>query len=169
LLPLSYPPISILFPYTTLFRSNPVNVNIEAANKKSTPVFNTPARNAQAVTELLIGNLISFYRNIISSNKWIREDNWKETNTRPYLKFRGNEVAGRTVGFVGFGAVGQTTANSLKKFPADIQFYDHFVDVDEVEHRYKKVDLDVLFRTSDVISIHLPVNDSTKNLVNKDL
>jgi len=158
---------SPLLNFIGICRANPVNVDIDVANKKNIPVFNTPARNAQAVTELLISNLISFYRNIIPSNTFVRENYWTESNTRPYLKFRGNEVAGKTIGFVGFGAVGQTVANILKNFPSDIQYYDPFVT--NVDSNYKNVELEELFKTSDIVSIHLPVNDSTRNLIDKRL
>lgn len=148
-------------------RANPVNVDLSAANKNKIPIFNTPARNAQAVTELLIGSLISFYRNIVPSNNWIHHNNWNAENERPYLTFRGNEIAGKTVGFVGFGAVGSRIANILKHFPCRIQFYDPFVK--DVESGYEKVSLESLFQTSDIISIHLPVNDVTKGMVNHKL
>lgn len=148
-------------------RANPVNVDIAAANEKGIPIFNTPARNAQAVTELLIGSLISFFRNIVPSNNWIHERKWNSENERPYLTFRGNELAGKTVGFVGFGAVGSRIANILKSFPCNIQFYDPFVK--DVESGYKKASLETLFQTSDIISIHLPVNDVTKGMIDDKL
>lgn len=147
-------------------RANPVNVNIDVATQNSIPVFNTPARNAQAVAELFIGNVISFMRNIIPSNKWIKENNWSSEELSAYLEFKGNELAGKKVGFVGFGAVGQTIANLIKHFPCSIQYYDPFV---ENIAPYNKTSLEDLFATSDIVSIHLPVNDSTKNLVSKEL
>ncbi|MFD1413120.1 2-hydroxyacid dehydrogenase [Oceanobacillus jeddahense] len=148
-------------------RANPVNVNIDAATLNKIPVFNTPARNAQAVAELFIGNVISFMRNIIPSNKWIEENNWSSEELSAYLEFKGNELAGKTVGFVGFGAVGQTIANLIKHFPCDIQYYDPFVE--DLHASYKKTSLEDLFAKSDIVSIHLPVNDATKNLINKEL
>lgn len=147
-------------------RANPVNVDLEAANQHQIPVFNTPARNAQAVTEILIGSLISFYRNIGESNSWLKDRKWNENNDRPYLMFRGNEIAGKTVGFVGFGAVGSKVANILKEFPCNIQYYDPFVESNE---HYEEVSLEDLFKTSDIVSIHLPVNESTKGLIDAEL
>lgn len=148
-------------------RANPVNVDIAAATTRGIPVFCTPARNGQAVTELFIGSLISFYRQIISSNNWIHERKWNDDNERPYLTFKGNEVAGKTIGFVGFGAVGSRIANILKHFPCRIQFYDPFVE--DAGPDYEKVYLEELFKTSDVVSIHLPVNDHTKGMIDEKL
>lgn len=147
-------------------RANPVNVDLVTASQHQIPVFNTPARNAQAVTELLIGSLISFCRNVGQSNTWLKDRKWNENSERPYLMYRGNEIAGKTVGFVGFGAVGSKVANILKEFPCNIQFYDPFVDN---INSFKKVSLEQLFKTSDIVSIHLPVNESTKGLINADL
>ncbi len=148
-------------------RANPVNVDVQFATAKNIPVFNTPARNAQAVAELFIGNIITFMRNTIPSNQWLKENNWVGKMLGPYLQFKGNELAGKTVGFVGFGAVGQTIANMIKHFPCHIQYYDPFVS--EVDSTYASLSLEELFSTSDIVSIHLPVNDATKNLIDEDL
>lgn len=148
-------------------RANPVNVAVEVATKNKIPVFNTPARNAQAVAELFIGNVISFLRHTIPSNKWLKEDNWTDEMLGPYVQFKGNELARKKVGFVGFGAVGQTIANMIKHFPCHIQYYDPFVK--HQDHSYTKLSLEEIFKTSDIVSIHLPVTDDTKNLVNIEL
>src|SRR5699024_7646099 len=99
----------------------------------------------------------------ISSNNWITNNNWSDTNERPYVKFKGNELAGKKVGFVGFGAVGQKVANILKNFPCDIQFYDPYVE--KMEGDFSKTSLQDIFTTSDIVSIHLPVKEETKKLV----
>lgn len=148
-------------------RANPVNVHVKAATKKNIPVFNTPARNAQAVAELFIGNVITFMRQTIPSNTWLKKRNWSGEALSAYLEFKGNELAGKTVGFVGFGAVGQTIANIIKHFPCIIHYYDPFVG--KVDESYKERSLKELFQSSDIVSIHLPVNDSTKKLINNDL
>lgn len=148
-------------------RANPVNVDIEAARKKNIIVFNTPGRNSQAVAELLVGTLISFYRNIIESNIWLKKGEWNEDDERPYIKFRGNEIAGKTIGFVGFGAVGQKVAKILKEFSCKIQFYDPYIT--EYSNEYDNVSLDYLFESSDVVSIHLPVVKSTHQMINTSL
>lgn len=148
-------------------RANPVNVNVDAATKLNIPILNTPARNAQAVAELFIGNVITFMRNVIPANKWIKEKNWSEEMLSAYLEFKGNELAGKTVGFVGFGAVGQTIANMIRHFPCQIQYYDPFVS--EVDKEFRKLDIEEIFKTSDIVSVHLPVNPSTINLVNEEL
>lgn len=146
-------------------RANPVNVDIPAATKRGIPVFVTPARNAQAVAELFIGNVISLLRHTIPSSTWIKEQNWSGNSFAPYLDFKGNELAGRKVGFVGFGAVAQKIANIIKHFPCPIHYYDPFVESDE----YESATLEDIFTQSDIVSIHLPVNANTKNMITYDL
>lgn len=148
-------------------RANPINVDIIAATAKNIPVFNTPARNAQSVAELFIGNVITFLRNVVPSNNWLRKGKWSEEALSAYLDFKGNELAGKTVGFVGFGAVGQTIAKMIRHFPCNIKYYDPFLE--NVDDEYEGVELQELFKSSDIVSIHLPVTDSTKNMINKDL
>ena len=79
----------------------------------------------------------------------------------------GHELCGKKIGFVGFGAVGRTAAKILEAFGCEIAFYDPYVA--SVKGNYKKCKLDEIFKTSDIVSIHLPVLDSTKGMINKDL
>ncbi len=148
-------------------RANPVNVDVDAATRRGIPVFHTPARNAQAVAELFIGNVISFLRNTLPSVTWLEGKNWAGESFSPYLDFKGNELAGKTVGFVGFGAVPQKIANMIKHFPCHIQYYDPFVD--EAKVGYKRLALEDIFAASDIVSIHLPVNEQTKRMISAEL
>jgi D-3-phosphoglycerate dehydrogenase len=144
-------------------RGTPSNVAVNVATEKGIPVFNTPARNAQAVAELFIANLITLMRNTLAGIRWLEGENWEAGAHTSYLQFKGNEIAGKTIGMVGFGAVGQTIAGLVRHFPAQIQYYDPFYTSDDPY--YKKVELDEVFKTSDVVSIHLPVNEQTKGLI----
>ncbi|CAG5068569.1 Putative 2-hydroxyacid dehydrogenase YoaD [Dyadobacter sp. CECT 9623] len=148
-------------------RGTPSNVAIATATSFQIPVFHTPARNAQAVAEMFIANLVNLMRNTLPAIAWLEGENWEAGAHTSYLQFKGNEIAGKTIGMVGFGAVGQTIANLLRHFPADIQYYDPFYTSEE--ETYKKVDLPELFRTSDVVSIHLPVNKETEGMIGESL
>lgn len=148
-------------------RANPANIDVEVCTELGIPVLCTPARNAQAVAELLVGLLINFYRNVQDSIKWIENGRWIQGGEEPYHLFMGNELSGKNIGFVGFGAVGQTTARILEGFDCKISFYDPYVD--DVKSVYKKCDIKDIFVDSDVISIHLPVLDSTLKMINEDL
>ncbi len=147
-------------------RANPANIDVEACKRAGVPVLCTPARNAQAVAEMLTGLLVAYMRNIIPAVQWVKDGKWVE-GTTPYYTWMGNELYGKKVGFVGFGAVGKHAAKILEAYGCEIFFCDPFVDF--VKDAYKKCGLEEIFENSDIISIHLPVIDSTKGMIHAEL
>jgi D-3-phosphoglycerate dehydrogenase len=148
-------------------RGTPSNVSVETAKRQGIPVFYTPGRNAQAVAEMFIANVITLMRNTIAACQWLQAERWEEGAHTSYLQFKGYELAGKTIGMVGFGAVGQRIAKLVKPFPCNILFYDPFLKSFDPE--YKKVTLEEIFETSDIVSINLPVNDQTRGMIDKKL
>lgn len=148
-------------------RGTPSNVDVQAATDAGIPIFYTPARNAQAVAEMFVSNVIGFLRHTIAGVEWLKTKNWGTGAHTSYLQFKGNELAGKTIGMVGFGAIGQRIANMVKNFPCPIQFYDPYMQSPDAD--YKKINIDQLFQSSDIVSIHLPMNDQTKGMINKSL
>jgi len=148
-------------------RATPVNIDMKACRDLGIEVLCTPARNAQAVAELLIGLLINFYRNVQESIKWVENGKWIQGGAEPYNLFMGNELFGKKIGFVGFGAVGQKTAHILEGIDCEISFYDPYVDA--VKNTYKRCDIESIFADNDVVSIHLPVLDSTLKMIDENL
>ncbi|BBM18426.1 putative 2-hydroxyacid dehydrogenase YoaD [Enterococcus avium] len=145
-------------------RATPENIDIAACNAHNIPVICTPARNANAVAEMWLGALIAFERNLVDSVNWIEDKKWIK-GTTPYYTWMGKEIYKSKIGFVGFGAVAQHIVKLLQGFNVEICYYDPFVNTED----YQKVELDELFATSDYVSIHLPVNEVTKNMVNSNL
>lgn len=148
-------------------RGTPSNVDLEAAKKYSIPVFHTPARNAQAVAEMFVANVVNLMRNTIPSWLWLTGKNWGEGAHTSYLQFKGNELAGKTIGMVGFGAVGQRIAEMVMCFPCKIKFYDPFIETTNPD--YQKTTLEDIFKSCDIVSVHLPVNDKTIGMIDKSL
>ncbi|AHF15429.1 2-hydroxyacid dehydrogenase [Niabella soli] len=148
-------------------RGTPSNVAVKTATELGIEVFHTPARNAQAVAELFIANVITFLRKTLPAMEWLKGRNWQKGAHASYLQFKGNELAGKTIGMVGFGAVGQRIAGMVKAFPCPVKFYDPFIDGSF--NGYEQVGLDEVFETSDIVSIHLPVNASTIGMIDKKL
>lgn len=148
-------------------RGTPSNVSVKTAAELGIEVFHTPARNAQAVAELFIANVITFLRQTIPAMDWLKGRNWQKGAHASYLQFKGNELAGKTIGMVGFGAVGQCIANMVQNFPCFIKYYDPFIK--NSFEGYQQVGLDELFETSDIVSIHLPVNKNTIGMIDKNL
>lgn len=145
-------------------RANPANIDVAACSAHGIPVLCTPARNATAVAEMLVGMLITYMRNILPAAAWIKDGQWKE-GTTPYYTWMGNELHGKHVGFVGFGAVGKAAAHLLDAFGCKISFYDPYVKAGP----YNKCELKALFAECDIISIHLPVLPSTEKLISREL
>lgn len=146
-------------------RGTPSNVSLETAKEKNIPVFYTPARNAQAVAEMFVANVITLMRNTIAGWQWLTAEKWEAGAHTSYLQFKGNELAGKLVGMVGFGAVGQRIARLVKSFPCEVQFYDPYLK--SFDSDYTQVTLEELFETSDIVSINLPVNDQTKGMIDR--
>ncbi|MGE7776235.1 2-hydroxyacid dehydrogenase [Chitinophaga sp. NPDC101104] len=144
-------------------RGTPSNVAVATATAHGIPVFFTPARNAQAVAEMFISNVIMLLRNTLPGIDWLKGRNWQAGAHDSYLHFKGNELAGRTVGMVGFGAIGQLIAGMVRHYPCNIRFYDPYVT--EHDPAYVKCTIEELFATSDIVSIHLPVTEETKNMI----
>ncbi|GAA4311213.1 2-hydroxyacid dehydrogenase [Compostibacter hankyongensis] len=148
-------------------RGTPSNVAVSTARELGIPVFHTPARNAQAVAEMFLSNVITLLRNTREGCSWLEEERWEAGAHTSYLQFKGNELAGKTVGTVGFGAIGRRIAAMLEPFPCKILFYDPFVE--SPKPSWKKTDLEEVFSGSDIVSVHLPVNDQTRGMIGKTL
>ncbi|MFC4874706.1 NAD(P)-dependent oxidoreductase [Negadavirga shengliensis] len=147
-------------------RGTPSNVSLETTKKYGIPVFNTPARNAQAVAELFVSNVIMLLRNTSAAMGWLEEGRWAEGSHTSYLQFKGNELAGKTVGMVGFGAVGQRMANLIRHFPCQVIYFDPYI---EKQQLYKSVGLEEVFSKSDIVSINLPAVESTRGMIDRKL
>lgn len=148
-------------------RGTPSNVAVDTAKRLGIPVFHTPARNAQAVAELFLATVIDLMRNTWAGVHWLAGKNWEAGAHTSYLQFKGNELAGKTIGMVGFGAVGQRIARMVENFPCHIKFYDPYVE--QYKEGYVKASLEEVFESCDVVSIHLPVNETTIGMINKSL
>ncbi|MGG1245257.1 2-hydroxyacid dehydrogenase [Bacillus cabrialesii] len=146
-------------------RGMPSNVDVAQASKRGIPVFYTPGRNAQAVAEMFIGNVISFLRHTSTSNQWLKDGKWDSDYLQAYVKFKGNELTGKTVSMVGFGAVGQRIAKLLTAFDCNVKFYDPYVQDDHP--LYEKVSLKTVFSDSDIVSVHLPRTEETLGLIDR--
>lgn len=146
-------------------RSTPENVDMDAVNKHDIPLIHTPARNAEAVAEMLVGLLVTYSRQVIQANKWVRDGEWKP-GTTPYYIWKGHELYSKTIGFVGFGAVSRTAAKLLEPFGIKMMFYDPYVK--ESVGNVKKADLKTIFTEADFVSVHLPVTKETTKMINAD-
>ncbi len=153
------------------------NIPVEACSEKGIVVFNTPGANANAVKELVLLGLL------ISSRKIFRGITWAKSlagqgDTIPKLiesnkaNFKGPEIKGKKLGVVGLGAIGVMVANDAHALGMDVAGFDPFISVESawgLSRAIKKaISLDSILAESDYISLHIPLNDETKGIINKN-
>ncbi len=139
-------------------RGGPVNVDAAACAARGIPVVSTPGRNADSVADFTVGMILSLTRGISVAERHLREQGWHVDGELPYLHFRGPELAGRTLGLVGFGAIGSRVARRAREgFGMRIVFCDPPVD--------GSVGLAEVLRVADVLSVHCPRSPATTGLL----
>jgi D-3-phosphoglycerate dehydrogenase len=135
------------------------NINFDEATLKGVSIVYSSGVNKRSVSELVLGFMLGVSRNIFSSISLVKNGEW--------IKSGGHELSGKTVGIIGFGNVGQDLATLLKPFDLKILVND-IVPVKEHSDDYlvTSVTLDQLLLESDVITLHVPFDQSTKDLLN---
>jgi len=137
------------------------NIYLDDAKELGITVTNVPAMNANAVADLAFGHILNVSRGISISNTRVHNGEWKS--------YIGRDVYKKVLGLVGFGAIAKNVARRAYGFSMQVLAYDPFVT--EVPHEFKDyiqlVDFDTVVKKSDIISIHVPLTDKTKNLFDK--
>ena len=134
------------------------HIAMDACRERNIIVSNCAGYSNAAVSDLVFGLLISIYRNIIPCNEAVRKAGTKDGLV-------GFELEGKKFGIVGTGAIGSRVAYVAKAFGCEVYAYSRTVK--EIEG-VKFVDLDELLSICDIVSLHVPLNDSTKGLINAD-
>ena len=136
------------------------NIDIIYANSKNISIINAPEGNKDAVGEHALGMLLSLTKNIYRANEAIKKGIWERE------KFRGHEINGKTIGIIGYGNMGKSFANKLKGFNCKVICYDIRKNISDMSS--KQVTLNKLRNESEIISLHVPYDLSTKNMINND-
>jgi D-3-phosphoglycerate dehydrogenase len=134
------------------------NVDLNAAKKAGITVVNTPGANSVSVAELTIGLMLGLFRHIPRGTNGLKEGLWEKK------KLKGYELFKKTVGVVGFGTIGKQVAERLLAFGCEILAYDVVKDAGGLDVEF--VGLEELYQKSDIITIHTPLLDATKGLIN---
>jgi D-3-phosphoglycerate dehydrogenase len=137
------------------------NIDMETAARKKIIVTNTPHANAVSVAELTIALLLSLARSIPQVTAFVRDGEWP--------RLQGTVLAGKIIGLIGLGAVGMEVAHRLQAWQATLLAYDPFPDRDRaLSLKVRLVELEVLIRRADFLSLHAPLLDATRHMVNAD-
>lgn len=151
------------------------NIPVAALSKRGVPVFNAPGANANAVKELVLAGLFLAARNICQAWAYARalqgdDRNIDEAVEKGKKNFVGFELPGRTLGVVGLGAVGVEVCNSAQALGMKVLGYDPQITVARAWQLSSSVQqalsLDDLFARSDIVSVHVPMLDATRGLIN---
>ncbi len=149
------------------------NIPIDRCSKEGIVVFNTPGANANGVKELAICALLLAARDVVGGIEWAKSlagtaDVAKQVE-KGKSQFAGNEIAGKTLGVVGLGAIGGLIANVAIHLGMNVVGYDPFLSVEaawNLNHRVKRANsYDELFEASDYITLHIPATKDTKNMI----
>ena len=156
------------------------NIPVDACTQRGIPVFNSPGANANAVKELVATGMLLGSRGVVEGIEYVRtlaheQDEVALNKTLEANKkmFKGSELSGKTLGVVGLGAIGSLVAEMALTLSMDVIGYDPALSVEaawRLSSQVRKADtLSALFARCDFISLHLPVLDSTRGLINAEL
>lgn len=155
------------------------NIDVAAFTERGVPVFNTPGANANAVKELVLAALLLGSRGILAGIEWVNSldiadaAEMHRTVEAEKKRFKGNELAGKTLGVVGLGAIGSKVADMALSLGMNVVGYDPALSVEaawRLPSRVGRMDnLPSLFARSDFVTLHLPLLDATRDLVNAEL
>ena len=154
------------------------NIPIEDCTKRGVPVFNTPGANANAVKELVLAGLFASSRRIIAGATWVQglKDNCENVEKAVEAgkkEFTGPEIAGKTLGVIGLGAIGVQVANAALDLGMEVIGYDPFLSLENAWHLSSNVvheeSMEELVSKADYITLHIPLNDKTRNTFDEKL
>jgi D-3-phosphoglycerate dehydrogenase / 2-oxoglutarate reductase len=142
-------------------RGDPTNVDVPGATAKGIPVLRAPGRNADGVAELAVGLLLAVTRHVVAADRDVRDGHIYRDGSIPYQRYRGWQLAGRTAGLVGLGAVGRATRWRLEGLGMRVIASDPYAT--DATH-----DLDELLATSAVVSMHAAVTPTSLGLMSAE-
>ena len=152
------------------------NIPLDKCAEKGIVVFNTPGANANGVKELVIAGMLLASRDIIGGVEWAKSEAGSEDIAKKAekekKKFAGCELMGKKLGIIGLGAIGIQVANVAECLGMDVYGYDPYISVDAAWKLSKGVkhikDVDDIYRTCDYITIHVPLTDNTRKMIDKE-
>ncbi len=150
------------------------NIPLEKCAEQGIVVFNTPGANANGVKELVIAGMLLASRDVVGGIKWVENNKDKDTIAKDAEKekknFAGTEIAGKKLGIIGLGAIGVKVANAAISLGMEVYGYDPYLSVDAAWNLSREVkhvlNVDDIYANCDFITIHVPLLDSTKGMIN---
>src|SRR5262250_2314733 len=139
------------------------NVDIDAATEFGILVMNSPGGSTTTTAEHTVAMLFALARNIPQAYKTLKAGLWEKT------KFKGVELAGKTLGVIGLGRIGSEVARKCQAMGMNVIAYDPYINPDaHLSSGLELVEIENVFEQADFITVHVPLSDTTRNLINKD-
>lgn len=153
------------------------NIPLDTCAEAGVVVFNTPGANANGVKELVLAGLLLASRDIAGGMKWCQDNKEDENIAKSVEKskkaFAGHEIKGKKLGVIGLGAIGAEVANAAAALGMEVYGYDPFISVNAAWMLSRDVkhitSVDSIYKECDYITIHVPLMDSTKKMINKEI
>ncbi len=152
------------------------NIPLDKCADKGIVVFNTPGANANGVKELVFAGMLYAARDIVGGIDWCLEnqndENIAKTAEKQKKNFAGTEISGKKLGVIGLGAIGVLVANAATSLGMEVYGYDPYISVNAAWNLTRSVkhvtNVEDIYRECDFITIHVPLLDSTKKMINAD-
>lgn len=152
------------------------NIPLDKCAHKGIVVFNTPGANANGVKELVIAGMLLASRDIVGGINWVEsakdDENIAKAAEKEKKRFAGTEVQDKKLGIIGLGAIGVKVANVAKHMGMEVYGYDPYVSVDAAWNLSRDVKhvlhVEDIYENCDIITIHVPLLDSTRGMINKE-
>jgi D-3-phosphoglycerate dehydrogenase len=153
------------------------NIPVDKCSDRGIVVFNTPGANANSVKELVLAALLVASRNVIQGIGWAKSllgkgDEVPKIIEKEKSRFVGPEIRGKSLGVIGLGAIGVMVANDAHALGMEVKGYDPFISVEsawDLSRTIKRATgFEGLLRTSDYITLHIPLTDETKGIINRE-
>lgn len=142
-------------------------VDVETAKQLGMVVSNVPSYSTASVAQLTFALLLEMCHHVGDHAEAVAKGDWTKNPNFSFWNSPLIELAGKTMGIIGFGNIGQAVAKIAQAFGLKVIVYGGKTDPTSIHFDFKKVSLDELLATSDVISLHCPLTESTKNIINQ--
>lgn len=152
------------------------NIPVKECSEKGIVVFNTPGANANGVKELVLAGMLLASRDIVGGIEWVAQQKDREDIDKLAEKqkkqFAGCEISGKKLGIIGLGAIGALVANAASGLGMEVYGYDPYISIDAAWNLSRTIkhskSLDEIYTQCDYITVHVPLLDSTKQMINKE-
>src|SRR5436190_7558548 len=139
------------------------NVDLDAATERGVLVMNSPGGSTTTTAEHTIAMLFALARNIPQAYKTLKNRQWEKT------RFKGVELAGKTLGVIGLGRIGSEVARKCRAMGMNVVAYDPYINPDaHLSSGLELVEIETIFEQADFITVHVPLSNSTRDLINKE-